>query len=85
MARKILNFHIHDSDWMNFVHFSRYKYKTKSRLVSTLDIEKKRGSSIDLEIHHAKVSAPVINIDFQNVIFFSLNNKKNYDIKHIKF
>ena len=36
MARKISNLsaHIRDSDWLNFIHFSGYKYKI--RLVSIL-------------------------------------------------
>ena len=36
MAPKISNYrpHIRDSDWLNFIHFSGYKYKI--RLVSVL-------------------------------------------------
>ena len=36
--------------WLNFVHFSEYK-----RLGYSLEIKKKRGLSIDLDIHHSKV------------------------------
>ena len=55
MARKISNFllYILDSDWLNVIHFSGYKYKI------SLDIKKKRGSSINLNIHYSKVFTSV--------------------------
>ena len=54
---QIYRLKIRDSDWFNFIHFICNKYKT--RLVSIL---KKRGSSINLYIHHSKVfSSDLIN------------------------
>ena len=46
---KIYRLHISDSDWLNFIHFSGYKYKIRFSKVS-IEIKKKKGSSIDLDI-----------------------------------
>ena len=46
----IYRLHIRDSEWLNVIRFLEYKYKI--RLVSRL---KKRGSSINCNIHHSKV------------------------------
>ena len=51
---QIYQLHIRDSDWLNFMHFSGYKYKI--RLVSILT---KGGSTNNLNIHHSKVFSSV--------------------------
>ena len=54
---KIYRLHISDSDWLNFIHFSGYKNRI------SLDIMKKRGSRINLDIHHSKVfSSDSVNL-----------------------
>ena len=48
---QIYRLHIRDSDWLNFKHFSGYRYNI--RLVSILS--RKRDLSINLDIHRSKV------------------------------
>ena len=59
---QIYRFLIRDSDWLNFIHFSGYKYKI------SLKIKKKRWSDINLDIHHSKV--PSSDYSIQQLIIF---------------
>ena len=60
---QIYRIFIHDSDWLNFIHFSGYKYKIR------FVIKKKRGSSINLDINHSKVFSSVCITIWKEIIF----------------
>ena len=81
---QIYRLQIRNSDWLNFIHFSGYKYK--NRLVSIL-------SRINLDIHHSKVFSSelrtlewdILNPD--RLINLEINNLRsvssiNPDIQH---
>ena len=65
MARKIYRLIIPDSDWLNFTYFSGIQMQDSV----SLEIKKKIGSSINLDIHHSFSSDDKILDDSATYLF----------------